>query len=142
MALKGSCPALLLSLVLLGTWLTLASGQLAAPTNDRFLRRHWDFPKTMNGNNTAYCDLQTRSRGINGMNNTFIHARIAKINRICAKKRTGPVTSQQRFPLTVCRFNSTTQSYTGRSLTRRIMVVCKNRLPVRFRRFISRPRWE
>uniref|UniRef100_A0A8C8S019 Ribonuclease A-domain domain-containing protein n=1 Tax=Pelusios castaneus TaxID=367368 RepID=A0A8C8S019_9SAUR len=148
MALKGPYPTLMLSFVLLGAWLALASGQREfqdspflrpgpqPTTNDRFLKRHWDFPKTASGNNTDYCSLQTRCRKINGQNNTFIHSSIKTINDICARARNGPVTSRLRFNITVCRFNSTTNSYKGMSLTRRIRVICRNRLPVRYVRFV------
>ncbi|TFJ95764.1 HMG1 2-like protein [Platysternon megacephalum] len=132
MALKGSYSALLLSLVLMGAWLALASGQQQTSTNDQFLRRHWDNPKTQATSNTAYCRLLTRCRGISRRNNTFIHDSITAINSICTGNRDGPVTSRRTFKITVCKFNPNTGTATGTPLVHRIVVICKKKLPVRF----------
>ncbi|XP_044841800.1 ribonuclease homolog [Mauremys mutica] len=141
MALKISYPALLLSLVLLGAWLALASGQLPTSTNDQFLRRHWDNPKTKATNNTAYCRLLTRCRGISRRNNTFVHDSIRAINSICTGKPDGLVTSPRTFKITICRFNPTTGTATGTPLVHRIVVNCKRQLPVRFVRSVRPKIW-
>ncbi|KAH1182124.1 ribonuclease-like [Mauremys mutica] len=140
MALKRSYPSLLLSLVLLGAWLALANGQSGRLTNDRFLRRHWGNPKTKVTNNTSYCNLLTSARGLAKKNNIFIHARIAVINRVCT---TGgrPTAGNQRqsirpFRLTTCKLKADGSTYTEKQLTRRIVVSCRNRLPVRLVRII------
>ncbi|TFJ96068.1 5-hydroxytryptamine receptor 5A-like [Platysternon megacephalum] len=140
MALKGSYYTLLLSLVLLGAWLDLASGQSQRRTNDRFLRRHWDNPKTQAPTSTTYCDLQTNARGLAKKNNIFIHARIALINNICTTGGTPSIGNQsqsiRRFRLTVCKLNADGNTYTERRLARRIVVSCRNKLPVRLVRII------
>nr|XP_032651274.1 ribonuclease-like [Chelonoidis abingdonii] len=140
MALKRSYPALLLSLVLLGAWLALANGQSRLPTNDRFLRRHWDNPKTKVTNETSYCNLQTSARGLPKKNNIFIHARIAVINRVCTTDGR-PFSGNQRqsirrFRLTACKLKADGSTYTEKRLTRRIVISCRNRLPVRLVRII------
>ncbi|XP_075768315.1 ribonuclease-like [Pelodiscus sinensis] len=136
MALKGSCAALLLPLALLGAWLALASGQPnPSPSNDLFLRRRWDNPKTPAPSGTKYCSLLTRCRGISKQNNTFIHAPIASINGVCAKKPNGKVTSQGPFKLTSCKFQGST--YIGTSLSKKIRVTCKSGVPVTFVKVVN-----
>ncbi|XP_024069256.1 ribonuclease homolog [Terrapene carolina triunguis] len=141
MALKGSYPVLLLSLVLLGARLALASGQQSTSTNDQFLRWHWDNPKTQATNNTAYCRLLTHCRGISRRNNTFIHDSITAINSICTGKRDGPVTSPRTFKITVCKFNLKTGTATGTPLFHRIVVICKKKLPVHFVKSVRPTIW-
>ncbi|XP_042710924.1 ribonuclease-like [Chrysemys picta bellii] len=140
MALKRSYPTLLLSFVLLGVWLALASGQSQSWNNDRFLRRHWDNPKTQATTNTTYCDLQTSARGLAKKNNIFIHARIAVINNVCTTGGRPSIGNQRqsirRFRLTVCKLNANGSTYTETPLTRRIVVFCRNKLPVRLVRIV------
>ncbi|KAG6921173.1 hypothetical protein G0U57_009756 [Chelydra serpentina] len=145
MALKGSYSTLLLSLVLLGAWLALATGRLPNPAKDQFLRRHWDNPKTQATNNTAYCRLLTRCRGIYRRNNTFIHAPTDAINSVCTNGGR-PISGNRRrsirlFRLTICKFNPNARNYTGKSLFRRIVIICRNRFPVRLVRPIRFRPW-
>ncbi|XP_075768190.1 ribonuclease-like [Pelodiscus sinensis] len=158
MALRGSCPTLLLALALLGAWLALASGQRPKGTYDMFLRRHWDNPKTPVNSSivkpkfsvvifplpSPYCDLQTRARGIQG-SNIFIHERLAVISSLCKKGGRplprGRRISKRPLSLTLCKTFPMGQGYTEKSASRRIVVVCRNKRPVRLLRVVRPSSW-
>ncbi|XP_074838269.1 ribonuclease homolog [Carettochelys insculpta] len=126
MTMKGSCPALRLSLVLLAAWLALALGQ----TNDDFLKRHWDNPKTSAPCLPAYCYTATGVRGIPHQDTVFIHEPVATIQDICKDKKEGEETSNNPLKLTECTFKVGIAS--GKESNSKITVECKDNLPVKF----------
>uniref|UniRef100_A0A8C8VJ97 Ribonuclease A-domain domain-containing protein n=1 Tax=Pelusios castaneus TaxID=367368 RepID=A0A8C8VJ97_9SAUR len=84
MALRRPCPMFLLPLILLAVGLSLGSGQTCVMKNRIFQRHHVQypviFPRPKN-----YCDKIMRMRQIYGKPlNTFIHAPIQAINRVCS----------------------------------------------------------
>ncbi|XP_038224970.1 ribonuclease-like [Dermochelys coriacea] len=140
MALKGSCPVLLLPLILLGAWLALASGQLLNEKNDKFLLQHWNYPRSEDSNGT-YCDTMTQCREMYGQEaNTFIHAPMGSINSIRSLGGTpGKPNKCHRvapFDDTICVFNSTSRAYTGTRYVCRIVLDCWKGLPVDYVRHI------
>ncbi|XP_044841107.1 ribonuclease-like [Mauremys mutica] len=140
MALKISFPVLLLPLGLLGAWLALASGQLWNEKNDKFLLKHWNYPRSEDSNGT-YCDTMMQSREMYGQEaNTFIHAPIGAINSICNLGGTPGKPNERHsvapFDITVCAFNSTGHTYAGTRYVRRIVLDCRKGVPIDYVRHI------
>ncbi|CAM4656010.1 unnamed protein product, partial [Caretta caretta] len=84
MALRGPFPLLFLTLVLLAT--SLAQHR-PSNRNQRFLRRHVDFPKTSAPNDQSYCNTMMQRWGLTRhfckITNTFIHAQAPLLQAIC-----------------------------------------------------------
>ncbi|XP_067409131.1 ribonuclease-like [Emydura macquarii macquarii] len=134
MAMRGSRPALLLTLVLLAASLALSSSQSCAEKNRIFQKHHVDFPPVRPPLN-RYCDRLMRIRQIYGkLLNTFIHAPISKINSVCSGGGDpipgGLRRSKANFLTTTCQYDPRTRSYTGRGVSQRIIIRCCKGLPV------------
>uniref|UniRef100_A0A8C3SIM5 Ribonuclease A-domain domain-containing protein n=1 Tax=Chelydra serpentina TaxID=8475 RepID=A0A8C3SIM5_CHESE len=131
MALRAPCPMLLLPLVLLLACLALASGQPCFTQNRLFITHHVNNPRTLAPNPRAYCSIMMRRRRIYGkLINTFIH----EINKVCTTDgvASGPYKfeSKNPFNITICTFNPWSISYTGVSVSEKIVISCWNALPV------------
>ncbi|XP_044841808.1 ribonuclease-like [Mauremys mutica] len=134
MALRGPCPVLLLTLALLAASVALTLGQRWNPLNDVFRRKHADFPKTVSTNNNAYCNKMMWDRVMYlKYSNTFIHAEEKDIRKVCttAGLSAGPYQyeSKNPFSITICTLNPWSFSYTGTSVSQKIVIACLNRLP-------------
>ncbi|XP_067414472.1 ribonuclease-like [Emydura macquarii macquarii] len=137
MAKRGPHPALLLTLVLLAASLALSSGQSCVEKNKIFQKHHVDNP-LLSILPTPYCNWMMRRREIYRKPlNTFINAPIPSINNVCSGGGTpsgnGLRRSKFRFHTISCRFNPRTRSYTGRGVSRRILIRCCIGLPVYYR---------
>ncbi|KAG6923028.1 hypothetical protein G0U57_000144 [Chelydra serpentina] len=135
MALRGPRPALLLTLALLAACVALTIGSRWNPLNDIFRKEHVDFPKTVATNNNAYCNKMMWSRVMYWKySNTFIHSSNEEINKVCTTDgvASGPYKfeSKNPFNITICTFNPWSISYTGVSVSEKIVISCWNALPV------------
>ncbi|XP_039355101.1 ribonuclease-like [Mauremys reevesii] len=145
MALRGPCPLLFLTLILLATGLP----QIRPPDSyPKFVSEHIDFPKTRPPTGLTYCNymmwLLSRKLGMCKLIHTFIHAPTSQIRAICTTggkcNQNNECDSNTAYPLTTCRVRSPPRPpnciYTGESKTSRIRVVCNQGLPVRFIRVL------
>ncbi|XP_044842430.1 ribonuclease-like [Mauremys mutica] len=147
MALRGPCPLLFLTLIL------LAAGQddvIIRPTDSypKFVSEHIDFPKTRPPTGLTYCNYMMRrlnqKLGMCKLIHTFIHAPTRRIQTICTTggrcNQNNECDSNAPYHLTTCRVRSPPRPpnciYTGKSKTRRIRVACNQGLPVRFIRVL------
>ncbi|KAG6922328.1 ribonuclease-like [Chelydra serpentina] len=134
MAVRRPHLQVLLPLVLLATCLALATGSPWTRLNKIFRKHHVDFPKTQPGLPNSYCDMMFE-RGIDGrFKNTFIHAPMRSIKRVCSVGgvhiSTGLRKSIFQFRVTTCRYKPLIGSYTAKTYSRHIIIACWNRLPV------------
>uniref|UniRef100_A0A8C2YC84 Ribonuclease A-domain domain-containing protein n=1 Tax=Coturnix japonica TaxID=93934 RepID=A0A8C2YC84_COTJA len=108
------------------------------PGYHNFLNRHVDFPWNPPLNYNQYCNVMMMQRGMGNPGackalNTFVHAPATSLNPLCANQpNRGLNTSQQQFPVTVCRLirRSPTCTYRGTPHNHRVQVGCWGGLPV------------
>ncbi|XP_067389118.1 ribonuclease-like [Emydura macquarii macquarii] len=139
MALPGSCPLLLLPLVLLGACLAVSVRELWTLENDKFLLQHWNYPRSPEPNGT-YCEVMMARRELSGKDNTFIHAPVGAINNVCnlagRPGRPNERHSVAAFDITLCTFNATSQAYAEARYRRRLVLACWKGVPVGYVRHI------
>ncbi|XP_006113901.2 ribonuclease-like [Pelodiscus sinensis] len=134
MALTGTWSTLLLPLILLGAGLALANKHPWDEQNDRFLLRHWNYPRSEAPDGT-YCQAMMQHRDLSGQDsNTFIHAPAGSINSICSLGGRPGLPNQRRsvapFHLTLCALNATSHAYAETRYHRRVVLACWRGLPV------------
>ncbi|KAM9121369.1 ribonuclease-like [Pangshura tecta] len=126
---------LLLPLILLAACLALASATSWTRLKNRFRRHHVDFPQSSDEFPNNYCEKMMRRRRIYGtLINTFIHAPMRSITRVCSvggiHVSNGLRKSIFHFTVTTCRYNPYIDAYTKESYSRHIVIGCWNQLPV------------
>uniref|UniRef100_A0A8C3S573 Ribonuclease A-domain domain-containing protein n=1 Tax=Chelydra serpentina TaxID=8475 RepID=A0A8C3S573_CHESE len=135
----GLHPAFLLPLILLATCLALASIQPWKDLNDKFNKNHVDNTTSPGTEPADYCEKMMRARQIYwNLLHTFIHASIPSIQTICAEGGTpiqGGLRKSKNFVSIIqCLFKPNpklpTFSYTGRGISKPIVIGCWKRLPV------------
>ncbi|XP_026576436.1 ribonuclease-like [Pseudonaja textilis] len=108
----------------------------------RFLREHYDSPKSKDGD--SYCNEIMQKRGLSGpkckMMNTFIHDTKKKIIDVCGNQgvpfRGRLRRSKAQFQVTTCKTTGFLDKppcyYREDASSRYIVIVCKNGLPVHY----------
>uniref|UniRef100_A0A8C3SPE1 Ribonuclease A-domain domain-containing protein n=1 Tax=Chelydra serpentina TaxID=8475 RepID=A0A8C3SPE1_CHESE len=142
MALRGPCPLLFLTLVLLAAGLA----QIIRPPDSyrKFVREHVDFPKSRPPKGQSYCDhimrLLSQNMGVCKLTHTFIHAHASRLRTICTNggrcNQYNECDSNAAYPVTTCWLGSPPRPpscvYRGVPQICRIRVTCNWGLPVRF----------
>nr|XP_005311844.1 ribonuclease [Chrysemys picta bellii] len=132
---------LILLLVWLATWLTLARGETRY---EKFLRQHVDYPKSSAPDSRTYCNQMMQRRGMTSavckFTNTFVHASATTITTVCGSGGT-PASGDLRdskasFALTTCRLQGGSQTppcnYNADTSTQRIRIACVGGVPVHY----------
>nr|XP_032620446.1 ribonuclease-like [Chelonoidis abingdonii] len=146
MTLRGPCPLLFLTLILLVAGLA----HIIRPPNSyqKFVSEHVDFPKTRPPRGQTYCNYMmwrlSQKILMCKLTHTFIHAPISRLRAICTTggrcNRNNVCDSNAAYPLTTCRLRNPPRPprciYRGIRRTRRIRVACVRGLPVRFIRVL------
>ncbi|XP_060110932.1 ribonuclease-like [Heteronotia binoei] len=131
MSPSGYTLCLLLLVAAVWLWLPCCEGK----DYPGFLRRHQDYPKSNYGNDKKYCNKMMPRKGLMcRRRNAFIHATEQQLRSICnpgGQIQNGITTSRAIFSITTCKRKKRCR-YKGESKTRRIQVICKNGLPVRY----------
>ncbi|XP_060110933.1 ribonuclease-like [Heteronotia binoei] len=137
MSPSGYTLCLLLLVAAVWLWLPCCEGK----DYRGFLKRHQDNPKSNYGGNNNYCYNMMRRKGLKcAGSNTFIHASEEQLKSICNSRGQilkGITTSKTLFAITVCQrrrrgLRWRLCRYKGKSKIRRIRVICKKGLPVRY----------
>ncbi|XP_039353481.1 ribonuclease-like [Mauremys reevesii] len=150
MALRGSCPSLFLTLILLAT--CLAQNIVLPNSYQRFVSEHVDFPKTRPPTDQSYCKVMMWRLSLTHsgcrLSNTFIHAPTRQVGAICGRTGTcvypslNQCDSLTAFRLTTCLLVFSPRRpprciYREIPQTRRIRVACnQQQQPVHFLRIL------